>query len=136
MPRKRLIALAPMVSAFQSPGPGQQFSLSRLLTKTSANKLPSESSDDQIGESSFDYGLLDRFVAMDIMNPEGMYLNSKLGIVPSNELVDCDSFGRPLFRPGHRDFVYVDELACVGCKLCTGVAPATFFMEPHDGNGE
>eukprot|EP00614_Pseudopedinella_elastica_P006670 CAMPEP_0172591634 /NCGR_PEP_ID=MMETSP1068-20121228/10457_1 /TAXON_ID=35684 /ORGANISM="Pseudopedinella elastica, Strain CCMP716" /LENGTH=183 /DNA_ID=CAMNT_0013388219 /DNA_START=164 /DNA_END=715 /DNA_ORIENTATION=- len=68
------------------------------------------------------------------MNPEGMYLNSKLGIVPSNELVDCDSFGRPLFRPGHRDFVYVDELACVGCKLCTGVAPATFFMEPHDGN--
>jgi len=29
--------------------------------------------------------------------------------------------------------VYVDEQACIGCTLCAGAAPATFFMEESFG---
>ena len=31
------------------------------------------------------------------------------------------------------DAVYVDEHACIGCTLCAGAAPATFFMEEWFG---
>lgn len=29
--------------------------------------------------------------------------------------------------------VYVDEIACIGCKHCAHVAPNTFYMEPEHG---
>mmetsp|Transcript_9449 Transcript_9449/g.18975 ORF Transcript_9449/g.18975 Transcript_9449/m.18975 type:complete len:378 (+) Transcript_9449:13-1146(+) len=59
--------------------------------------------------------------------------DEKLGAVDSHELMEFDSNGAPILRPGHKSFTFVDELACIGCTLCVGAAPSTFFMEPEHG---
>ena len=36
-------------------------------------------------------------------------------------------------EPDYERFTYVDEHSCIGCTMCAGVAPSTFFMEDAHG---
>lgn len=47
----------------------------------------------------------------------------------SHELVAMDEEG----EPDYERFTYVDEHSCIGCTMCAGVAPSTFFMEDAHG---
>ena len=61
---------------------------------------------------------------------EAKVLNdARLGVVDSHELVELDAQGEPY----EERFVFVDEHNCIGCTMCAGVAPATFFMEEEHG---
>ncbi|KAJ8598412.1 hypothetical protein CTAYLR_007643 [Chrysophaeum taylorii] len=53
--------------------------------------------------------------------------------VPSNELVTLDD-GDPV-DIGADDFVFVDEVRCNGCRLCSAIAPSTFLAELEHGKG-
>ena len=50
--------------------------------------------------------------------------------VPSHLTVDLDE---DTGLPERSQNVYVDELACIGCYLCSNVAESTFFMESEYG---
>ena len=58
-----------------------------------------------------------------------MAQDAKLGTVDSHELVELDDDDEPFFQR----FVFVDESSCIGCTMCAGTAPATFFMEDDYG---
>lgn len=52
----------------------------------------------------------------------------------SSELVEIDDQGTPL-EIGGADFVFVDEVRCNGCGLCSSIARHTFFAESDKGKG-
>lgn len=54
--------------------------------------------------------------------------------VSSSTLVKLDEFGVPLDLDGD-DFVFVDEVRCGGCAMCSAIASATFFSEAAHGKG-
>ena len=53
----------------------------------------------------------------------------------SHVTVEVDGNGYPVEIGESKEpkFVYVNEQACIGCTLCAGAAPNTFFMEPEHG---
>ena len=61
-------------------------------------------------------------------SPEQLELDKEYGVESSHKLVDLDKNG----KPAAARFVYVDEVSCIGCTLCT-VAGNTFMMEPEYG---
>lgn len=54
--------------------------------------------------------------------------------VSSSTLVKLDENGVPLDLDGD-DFVFVDEVRCGGCAMCSAIASATFFSEEAHGKG-
>lgn len=53
----------------------------------------------------------------------------------SHVTVEVDANGYPveIGQSKQPTFVYVNEQVCIGCTLCAGAAPNTFFMEPEHG---
>ena len=58
------------------------------------------------------------------------YDDEDLETVESHLHVEWDDAADKPVRAQH---VYVDEVSCVGCTLCAGVAQSTFFMEFEQG---
>jgi len=68
---------------------------------------------------------------MGILEDVGAIEDERLGMVSSNELIKVDDDGDPMtFR---EKMVFVDEVKCIGCNLCSQIAPSTFMMEDDHG---
>ena len=64
-------------------------------------------------------------------SPRYEWVDERLGVVASHELIDVDEDGDPITET--QRMAFVDEATCIGCTLCAGIAPQTFLMEDAHG---
>jgi ferredoxin len=62
---------------------------------------------------------------------QDVWVDERLGEVPSHELVKIDEDGDPIIE--RTRMVFVDEVTCIGCTMCASISPSTFLMEDAHG---